>query len=103
MVRHALVDDADQVGAGSIVELHAEVALGVGLSAARLFHPLAQTEKDDVIASGGFVGGAVRDLAGESLGRGGNEKERTQEYEKKPPLLAKCARNGAPGFLPTIH
>ena len=64
VIGHTLVNDADQVGTVGIVEFDAKVALGVSLSAAGLFHPLAQTKEHDVVACCGLFGGAIGDFPG---------------------------------------
>src|SRR5208337_1030989 len=64
VVGHALMDDADEMWARGAIKLQAEIALGIGLGAAGLCHPFAETEKNDIVAGSGLVGGAVRDRAG---------------------------------------
>ena len=62
VIRHALVNGANQVWAG-VRQVEAEVAGGVSLGAGGLLHPLSQFDQDDVITSGGFAGGSVGERA----------------------------------------
>ena len=68
MVSDFLMNGADQVRTLGVVELEAEIAFGVGLGASGFFHALAQAEQDNLISSGGLVGRAVLDIAGEDFG-----------------------------------
>src|SRR5207245_764176 len=91
VVSHALMNGAHQVRAAGVVELEAEVAFGVSLGAASLFHALGKAEQHDIVARGGLVRSAVLDPAGEGFRRDqGGEK---QEYKKcNRPMDARLAR-----------
>src|SRR5271166_4816982 len=75
-----------------VVELEAELTLGVSFGPAGFFHALAELEHDDIVASGGLAGDRVLHCAGESLGggEGGEEKEECDK-DAHVALMVCCA------------
>lgn len=68
MVCHALMDHAHQVGRAVVGNIELEIALGVGLSSARLLHALRKIEENDFIAGARFSGRAILYRAGQCVG-----------------------------------
>ena len=59
-----------RIRCGPVVEIEAEVALGVGLGAGGFFHAIAELDENDFIARGRLAGGAILHRPGESFGGG---------------------------------
>src|SRR5208283_4483042 len=70
MIGNSLMDGADEVRTGSAGEFEAEFSAAVGLGVGGDIHAVGEVDENDLIARGGFAGGAVGYGAGESLGGG---------------------------------
>src|ERR1700686_1448233 len=62
------------------VEFETELSRGVGLGAARFFHPLSQLEYDDFVSRGWLAGSGILPRAAEGLG---GDKRGQQEDDER--------------------